>query len=140
MFALGSTIRAGNPGLINDWRLSIRLTLPLALLLPAALQAWAEMPAPQGHILLTLGGAVSETNLPARGENDGGLLGHPEVTHAGAASFDAAMLDNLDQIEVTIPYGPPDNKRAYTFSGPLLSKVMAIAGAEGKSALPMAIA
>ncbi len=115
----------------------MRLVLPLVLAL--ATPVWAEMPAPKGHVLLTLGGAVSETNLPARGENDGGLLGYLEVTHSRAAGFDTAMLDALDQTEITIPYGPEGNKREITFSGPLLSAVMTMAGAEGKTAKPMAL-
>lgn len=117
----------------------MRLALSLSLLLSTALPVLAEMPAPQGHVLVTLGGAVSETNLPARGENDGGLLGFLEVTHEGAAGFDAALLDSLPQIQITIPYGPPDHQRNYTFSGPLLSDVMILAGAEGKTARPMAM-
>ncbi len=117
----------------------MRYALPLALVLSAAMPAFAELPRPQGHVLLTLGGNVGETYLPARGENDGGLLAYLEVTHDGAAGFDAAMLDNLEQIEITVPYGPPDHQRDYTFSGPLLSDIMILAGAEGKSARPMAL-
>ncbi|WP_299637302.1 hypothetical protein [uncultured Ruegeria sp.] len=113
--------------------------LSFALLLSAALPALADLPQPQGHVLLTLGGAVSETNLPARGQNDGGLLSYLEVTHDGAAGFDAAMLDGLEQFEITIPYGAPGNERDHRFSGPLLSDVMTMAGAEGKTALPMAL-
>ncbi len=117
----------------------MRLSLPLSLLLSYALPVLAEMPAPQGHVLVTLGGTVTETNLPARGENGGGLLGFLEVTHDGAAGFDAALLDSLPQVQITIPYGPPDHQRDYTFSGPLLSDVMILAGAEGKTARPMAM-
>ncbi|SDW31560.1 hypothetical protein SAMN05444358_101483 [Ruegeria halocynthiae] len=117
----------------------MRRALPFALLLSTALPAWAELAPPEGHVILTMGGAVDETNLPARGEDDGGLLGFLEITHDGAAGFDAFMLDGLEQIEITIPYGPPDNQRIYTFSGPLLSDVMALAGAAGKTALPMAM-
>ncbi|MEO1106434.1 MAG: hypothetical protein AAFX90_00785 [Pseudomonadota bacterium] len=43
----------------------MRLALPLALLLTTSLPAVAEMPTPTDHVLLTLGGAVTETNLPA---------------------------------------------------------------------------
>ncbi|EEE37904.1 hypothetical protein RKLH11_1743 [Rhodobacteraceae bacterium KLH11] len=117
----------------------MRLALPLSLLLSAALPALADMPAPQGHVLISLGGAVSETNLPARGENDGGLLGFLQVTHDGAAGFDAAMLNAMEQIEITIPYGPEGHQRDITFKGPLLSEVMIKAGAEGKTALPTAM-
>lgn len=117
----------------------MRLALPLALLLTISLPVRADMPAPQGHVLLTLGGAVAHTNLPARGENDGGLLGFLEVQHDGAAGFDATTLDNLKQVAITIPYGPEDNQRDITFSGPLLSDLMTMAGAEGKTAKPMAM-
>ncbi|WP_037316173.1 hypothetical protein [Ruegeria halocynthiae] len=117
----------------------MRLALPLSLLLTTAMPVWADMPAPQGHVLLTLGGAVTETNLPARGENDGGLLGYLEVQHDGAAGLDAAMLDGLEQVEITITYGPEDNQRDIAFSGPRLSDVMVLAGAEGKTAKPMAM-
>ncbi|WP_170399607.1 hypothetical protein [Ruegeria arenilitoris] len=117
----------------------MRLALPLAIALTTSLPVWAEMPAPQGHVLLTLGGAVTETNLPARGENDGGLLGYLEVQHDGAAGFDAALLDGLEQVEITITYGPEGNQRDIAFSGPLLSDVMTMAGAAGKTAKPMAL-
>ncbi len=117
----------------------MRLALPLSLLLSAALPAWAEMPAPKGHVLVTIGGAVSETNLPERGENDGGLLGFLGVSHAGAAGLDADMLESLQQIEITIVYGTEDNQQDITFKGPLLSEVMTMAGAEGKMAMPMAM-
>ncbi len=113
--------------------------LPLVLLLSAAIPAWAELSTPEGHVILTLGGAVDETNLPAQTENDGGLFGYLEVTHAGAAGFDATMLEGLEQIKITIPYGPPENQRDYIFSGPRLSEIMKLARAEGKSALPMAM-
>ncbi len=117
----------------------MRLALPVILLLTSALPAISDLPTPQGHVLITLGGNVSETNLPARAEDDGGLLGFLGVSHDGAAGYDAAMLDSLPQIEITIPYGPEDNLRDITFSGPLLSNIMIMVGAEGKTAKPMAM-
>jgi len=117
----------------------MRLAYPLSLLLSLSLPAWSEIPAPAGHVLLTVGGAVTEANLPARGENDGGLFGFLGVTHDGAAGFDADMLQAMEQVDITIPYGPEDNRRDITFSGPRLSDVMTIAGARGKTARPMAM-
>ncbi len=117
----------------------MRLALPVILLLTSALPAISDLPAPQGHVLITLGGNVSETNLPARAEDDGGLLGFLGVSHDGAVGYDAAMLDSLPQIEITIPYGTEDNLRDITFSGPLLSDIMIMVGAEGKTAIPMAM-
>lgn len=51
----------------------------------------------------------------------------------------ARSMDALEQFEVTIPDGPRGNQRDYAFSGPLLFEVMIMAGAEGKTALPMAL-
>ncbi|MEW2916532.1 hypothetical protein AB1A64_05635 [Ruegeria sp. ANG10] len=117
----------------------MRLALSLAIALTTSTAVRAEMPAPQGHVIVSLGGAITETNLPPRGENDGGLLGYLEVQHDGAAGFDAAILDSLEQVEITIAYGPEGNQRDIAFSGPRLSDVMVMAGAEGKTAKPMAM-
>ncbi|WP_171174182.1 hypothetical protein [Ruegeria sp. HKCCD8929] len=117
----------------------MRPALPLCLTLLAPLPSFAEMARPEGHVLVSLGGAVSETNLPARAAEDGGLYGFPEVSYDAAAGFDAAMLDGLEQIEITIPYGPEGDQRNIAFSGPLLSAVMEMAGASGKTAKPMAM-
>ncbi|NVO55539.1 hypothetical protein HW561_07040 [Rhodobacteraceae bacterium B1Z28] len=117
----------------------MRLALPLSILLTTAMPVWAEMPPPDDHVLLTLGGAVAESNLPARGENDGGLFGFLEIIHDGAAGFDADMLNEMEQVEITVPYGPEGNQRDVTFTGPHLSDIMTQAGAEGKMAKPMAM-
>lgn len=114
----------------------ILTTLLLALI---ALPAFADIEAPRGHVIVTLGGAVTETNLPARRETDGGLLGFHDISYDRAVGFDAAMLNAMDQVELTIPYGPKDKQRDITFSGPLLSDVMISAGADGKTALPLAM-
>ena len=117
----------------------MRFFLFTFLLAFAAVPVLAEVPAPQGHVLVTLGGAVGETNLPARGDKDGGFFGFHEISYDRAVGFDAAMLDAMDRVEIKIPYGPAGNKREITFAGPLLSSVMIFAGAEGKTALPRAM-
>lgn len=117
----------------------MRLVLSIILLLTSYVPVWADMPVPQGHVLVTLGGGVTETNLPPRGDSDGGLLGYLDIQHSGAAGFDAAMLNAMEQVEITIAYGPEDNQRDITFSGPLLAQVMDMAGATGKTASPMAL-
>ncbi len=117
----------------------MRLALPLCLALLAPLSVSAEIASPKGHVLITLGGAVTEANLPARGVDDGGLFSFLEVDHPAAAGFDAAMLDALPQMEITIPYGPEGKERTTTFSGPHLAAVMEMAGAAGKTARPMAM-
>ncbi|WP_422038765.1 hypothetical protein [Roseibium sp.] len=114
----------------------ILITLLLALI---ALPAFADIEAPQGHVLVTLGGAVTETNLPARSETDGGLLGFHDISYDKAVGFDAAMLNAMEQVEITVLYGPKDKQREISFSGPLLSEVMETAGAGGKTAWPLAM-
>lgn len=109
----------------------------VALMMP--LSAAAEVAAPTGPVIVTLGGAVGESNLPARREEDGGLFGFLGVEYDMAVGLDAAMLGTLPQTTITIPYGPEDNTRDYAFSGPSLKDVMEMAGAAGKSALPMAM-
>ncbi len=49
------------------------------------------------------------------------------------------MLDGLKQVEITIAYGPEGNQRDIAFFGPRLMDLMIMAGAEGKTAKPMAM-
>ncbi|WP_164658622.1 hypothetical protein [Tropicibacter sp. Alg240-R139] len=114
-------------------------TVALCVSLLPTLPVMADISAPVGPVLVTLGGAVSHSNLPARGTDDGGLFGFLEVEYDAAVGLDTAMLGDLPQQTITIPYGPEDNQRDYVFSGPVLADVMALAGASGKSALPMAM-
>ncbi|WP_434052054.1 MAG: hypothetical protein RDA78_22745 [Roseibium sp.] len=117
----------------------MRPLLSFLLLSLIALPAFADVKAPQGHVLVTLGGALSETNLPARSGTEGGLFDFHDIAYEKAVGFDEAMLNAMDQLEIRIPYGPKDHRRDISFSGPLLSDVMRSAGAEGKTALPLAM-
>lgn len=117
----------------------MRFALPLCLSLLVSVPAMAEIEAPQGHVLITLGGNVTETNLPARTSEDGGLFGFLEIAYERATGFDAAMLDGLPQVEIMISYGPEGKERDITFTGPLLQDVMEMAGASGTTAKPMAM-
>ncbi|SPJ29618.1 hypothetical protein [Falsiruegeria mediterranea] len=114
-------------------------TAALCVALLSPLHIVAEIAAPSGPVLVTLGGAVGESNLPARGVDDGGLFGFLEVAFDTAVGLDTAMLGSLPQHTISILYGPEDSQREYAFSGPSLADVMALAGASGKSALPMAM-
>ncbi|MBO9453177.1 hypothetical protein J7426_23140 [Tropicibacter sp. R16_0] len=119
--------------------MTLARTAALCVALLSPLPAVAEIAAPTGPVLVTLGGAVGESNLPRRGADDGGLFGFLEVEYDAAVGLDTAMLGSLPQHTITIPYGPEDNQRTYAFSGPFLADVMTMAGANGKSALPMAM-
>jgi hypothetical protein len=66
---------------------------------------------PKGKVILTVTGAISKTNVP-----DG-------------FAFDAALIDQLPVRDITT--ASPWFKNAVTFSGPLLSDVLALVGATG---------
>lgn len=88
------------------------LLAPFLVLTLAATVATADtLPQPEGRVILTISGAVTQTNAE------------------GAARFDQAMIEALPQRETrtTTPWfeGPQ------TFTGPLLSDLMAAAGASG---------
>lgn len=86
--------------------------LCVALLAAAGLAAAQAVGAkPKGKIILTLTGAIAKTNTP------------------GAFVFDAAMIDQLPVRAITT--ASPWFKNVGTFSGPLLSDVLAMAGATG---------
>lgn len=114
-------------------------TAALCVALLSPLPVMSDIAAPTGPVLVVLGGAVDESNLPARSTGDGGLFGFLEVEYDAAVGLDETMLANLQQQTITIPYGPEDNQRDHAFSGPALADVMTLAGAAGKSALPMAM-
>ncbi|WP_139103181.1 molybdopterin-dependent oxidoreductase [Pararhodobacter sp. CCB-MM2] len=81
-----------------------------ALLGAGAAQA-DMLPSPTGPVILTISGAVSDTNAD------------------GAAALDLAMLDALPQHQSTVETPWYDGEQ--TFSGPLLSDLMQLVGAEG---------
>lgn len=86
------------------------LIATLALLLPAALGA-QPLPAPQGPVILTLRGALTHANAD------------------GAAEFDLAMLDALQQRNTTT--ATPWHEGVQNFSGPQIAAILAAAGAQG---------
>ncbi|WP_170419456.1 hypothetical protein [Ruegeria atlantica] len=108
------------------------IILALALCLPLMAKA-------QGPTLVTLGGNLGTSNLPARGEEDGGFFGYLEITYTDGMGFDATTLGLLEQKELTVPFGPPGQETNRAMTGPRLADVMAQAGATGKTAVPIAL-
>ncbi|MDP5216029.1 hypothetical protein Q5Y75_02245 [Ruegeria sp. 2205SS24-7] len=108
------------------------IILALALCLPLMAKA-------QGPVLVTLGGDLATSNLPARGEDDGGLFGFLDITYANGMGFDANALGAMEQYELTVPFGPPGQAVDRAMTGPRLADVMAQAGATGKIAIPIAL-
>ena len=96
----------------------IRLRLVVAfaaLLLPASLAAGTEvpMPSPKGEVVLTLRGAIDETNQP------------------GAAAFDLAMLQALPPVTVTTTTIWTEGEQ--TFTGVSLKALLDRFDAAGKA-------
>lgn len=97
-----------------------------ALALPAGA---TELPPPAGPVVLTVAGAVVNTN---RGPVDPFLdayFAFNDVSFETAAAFDRAMLEALPRHSLTERY--PDWPDSYDFAGPLLRDVLATAGATG---------
>ena len=90
-----------------------------------------------GRVLVTLGGDVSKSNAPAfkpEAVNVAGFLG---VESEKAFAFDDVMLAALEQHEITANL--LDTGKDITYSGPRLSDLLSSVGADGKTALPMAL-
>jgi hypothetical protein len=100
------------------------LALVAAITLGAAAPAIAD-----GPVLLTVTGAVAETNRgPVDPEVDK-LFAFNDVTFEKAHEFDLDALEALPQVTVHADF--PKGGAATEFSGPLLEDVLAAAGATG---------
>ena len=97
-------------------RSALRLGLVAALLVAGSARA---LPPPKGKVVLSLVGALGQTNADGR------------------ADFDMAMLEALPQHSFTTT--TPWFKDARRFSGPLLRDVLAAAGAKGTSLRAVAL-
>ncbi|EPX80523.1 molybdopterin-dependent oxidoreductase [Salipiger mucosus] len=90
----------------------------LALAMPLPLAA-AELAAPEGTILLTVNGAIANTNVD------------------GTAAFDRAMLEELDPVTFETTTIWTDGVQSFT--GVPLSRLMEVVGAEADSLSATAI-
>jgi hypothetical protein len=102
-----------------------------------ALDAAAAKPAAKRPVLLTVGGQIAKTN---RGPLDKALdqmMAKHGVSFTKAFTFDADSLQRLPavHIEPTLEY---DNKK-HKLSGPLLTTVLAAAGADTNAALRLGL-
>ena len=110
-----------------------------SLLLSAALAgaAWAQdIAAPQGRVMVTVAGDVPAANTPALKPESVNVAGFLGLEYDKAVAFDDLMLAGLPQHEITANL--LDTGRDVIYSGPRLSDVLRAAGAEGKTATPMA--
>ncbi|MDW4498532.1 oxidoreductase [Sulfitobacter sp. D35] len=99
-------------------KLLARALLPAVLLFPALLGA-EELPSPEGEVILTVSGAITNSNAD------------------GTAQFDRAMLEQLDP--VTIETSTIWTEGVQSFTGVPLVRLMEELGAEGSAISATAI-
>jgi len=90
----------------------------------AGLPAFAEdgAPAPEGMVLLTVGGFVGKSNRGPLDPKRDSLLADLKVNFKHAFAFDRKMLLELPQGTVTAQ--PPEFDKPATFTGPKLREVL----------------
>lgn len=110
----------------------------LALMIAAfGFAALADMPAPQGRVLVTVGGDLPEGNVPPGHEDDVGFFGYLDLNFATGVGFDDASLAAMEQGKITLEEF--EGLRDVTFTGPYLAAVMTAAGAAERTAQPVAL-
>jgi hypothetical protein len=102
----------------------MKRALVFLLIALASLPAFAadEGPAPEGMVLLTVGGFVGKSNRGPFDPKRDSLLADLKVNFKHAFAFDRKMLLELPQGTVTAQ--PPEFDKPATFSGPLLREVL----------------
>lgn len=103
-----------------------RSLLAAALALAAAMPAFAD-----GPVLVTVTGAVANTNRGPVDPDYDKLFTFNEVTFDKAMEFDLDALKALPQTTVTTDF--PKDGTEVTFEGPALAEVLAAAGAQGET-------
>jgi hypothetical protein len=118
-------------------RAGTRLVVVLLLVLTIASPAARALDAPQGQTIVTIVGAISETNRGPYDPDRDKFFGYHEYMFDKAASFDLAMLEALGMETAEIEYeGWPAPIR---FEGPLLADLLAAVGAEGTAVTLLAL-
>lgn len=101
-----------------------------ALLALGAVAARADaLPPPSGPVLVTVAGAVDNTNRGPVDPFADGFFAFHEIAFERAVEFDLAALEALGMHEMRAHY--PNWPGPSTFEGPLLADVLAAAGATG---------
>lgn len=110
------------------WQRLIPALLVFLLTSPAMA---VELGKPTGPVVVTLAGAIGNTNRPPYDEKTDLFLKYHEKTFEKAAAFDYAMLEALgtQQVEIKVPaWAAP-----VRLEGPRLADLLAAVGAEGKT-------
>lgn len=96
-----------------------------------------ELGRPAGPVVLTVVGAIGETNRGAYDDFEDAFFKFHERRFDKAAVFDIAMLEALGMHEVKLSYAKWP--RSFRFEGPWLKDVLAAAGATGKDISVLAL-
>ena len=104
---------------LSGARVALWLGIAVIAVAAATLPEARALDKPTGTVVLTIDGAISQTN------------------NGSQAQFDMAMLENLPQhsFSTQTPWYPS----AVTFTGPLLRDVLAAVGAKGKNITAVAL-
>jgi len=86
---------------------------------------------PEGRVLVTVGGAIPEGNLPPQDEDDVNVFGKLDLSYEIGFGFDDESLASFEQVALTVPYYRGDTPIAFT--GPRLADVLRQVGAEGQT-------
>jgi len=92
---------------------------------------------PKGPVVLTVAGAITETNRGAYDEHVDVFFEHHNVAFDKAAAFDTAMLEALGMQEITVEY--PDRPETDRFAGPRLRDLLDATGALGSQITILAL-
>lgn len=107
----------------------------LAGTLPGTLAG--ELATPSGPVILTIAGAIENSNRGASDPLQDRLLAYHDRSFAKAAEFDIAMLERLGMKRIR--FGYKEWPQAEVMEGPLLRDVLAAAGATGQSITALAL-
>ncbi len=122
--------------MITIWRTILFLLVGVAIALPLNWRAMA-LDKPAGPVVLTITGAIGETNRPPFDDFEDGFFKFHERRFDKAVAFDLAMLEALGLHEVSISYA--EWPRPFRFEGPWLKDVLAAVGAKPTSVSILAL-
>lgn len=104
-------------------------SLTICAALVTAAPVFAEIAEPSGRVLLTIGGDVMLSNTAPHSPDSVNVSGFMDIGYDKGVAFDEAMLAALSQHEISAKI--LDNVGHVAYSGPLLSDILDMAGAEG---------
>jgi len=106
------------------------IRLAAVLMCLGALPAHADLKSPEGMVMLTVAGDITETNRGPQTSEKWTIFSELEIFFDRAAAFDVGMLEAMER--VTIEGTIPETGEPATYTGPRLSALLKELGAEYK--------